>query len=324
MVLFAAGCAISYFANGFVTLISGQMVQGLGLGAPRVLGLTIARDKFEGNQMARTMSLVMAVFVFTPVISPSVGKFFVDEYGWRMLFILFSILAAFVFVAFQFTIPESLKTENRRSFNFREIRHALVEILSNKSSMGFVLILGLYSGVFIAYLNLSQPILQQHFQLNEAYPMYFAFLASSIGVASILNAFLVKKVGSLRLVLASLFVAAISTIPILFISRFFGGQPPLAVFLVLMYIQLFSYGILIGNLSSLALQPMGHIAGLGSAVVGALSTIISVPLSVLVGSQYNQTISPLVIGFMCCGFLSLAIYSFINKKSVYYGKVCNQ
>jgi DHA1 family bicyclomycin/chloramphenicol resistance-like MFS transporter len=59
----------------------------------------------------------------------------------------------------------------------------------------------------------------------------------------------------------------------------------------------FFMGILFGNLNALAMEPLGHIAGLGAAVVGSVSTLIAVGFGVLVAAAYDGTILPLVIGF---------------------------
>lgn len=58
----------------------------------------------------------------------------------------------------------------------------------------------------------------------------------------------------------------------------------------------FCVGILFGNMNALAIKPLGHIAGIGAAVIGSLSTLISVPLGVVIGQSCNGTIVALVAG----------------------------
>ena len=71
----------------------------------------------------------------------------------------------------------------------------------------------------------------------------------------------------------------------------------------------FFMGILFGNLNALAMEPLGHVAGLGAAVVGSISTLISVVLGVLVSGAYNGTVLPLVMGFSVLSIACLiAIY----------------
>ena len=66
-------------------------------------------------------------------------------------------------------------------------------------------------------------------------------------------------------------------------------------------------GVLFGNLNALAMEPLGQFAGMGAAVVGALSTLISVLLGTLIGQSYNGTILPLVIGLAVLSGLSMIV-----------------
>jgi DHA1 family bicyclomycin/chloramphenicol resistance-like MFS transporter len=69
----------------------------------------------------------------------------------------------------------------------------------------------------------------------------------------------------------------------------------------------FAVGILFGNLNARAMEPLGHIAGVGAAVVGALSTFLSTLLGGLIGQSYNGTVLPLVGGFALLSILSLGV-----------------
>ena len=69
----------------------------------------------------------------------------------------------------------------------------------------------------------------------------------------------------------------------------------------------FCVGILFGNMNSMAMQPLGHIAGVGAAVVGALSTLLATPLGMVIGQAYNGTVTPLVVGFAVLGLSALAL-----------------
>ena len=51
----------------------------------------------------------------------------------------------------------------------------------------------------------------------------------------------------------------------------------------------FSVGPLFGNLNVLAMEPLGHIAGVGAAVVASLSMLITVPFGALVGQSFDGT-----------------------------------
>ena len=66
-------------------------------------------------------------------------------------------------------------------------------------------------------------------------------------------------------------------------------------------------GILFGNFNALAMEPVGHMAGLGAAIVGSVSTFVSLPLGWMIGAVFNGTVLPLVAGFAVLGGASLAV-----------------
>ena len=73
-----------------------------------------------------------------------------------------------------------------------------------------------------------------------------------------------------------------------------GGAPALWLNMGYFTAAFMSFGLLFGNLNALAMEPLGHIAGIGAAVVGSLSTLISVPLGTLVGQMFDGTVLPLL------------------------------
>ncbi|MEC3908823.1 multidrug effflux MFS transporter [Tamlana sp. 2201CG12-4] len=311
LALFILGCIISYQSNNLNTLLAGQILQGFGLGSPRVMSMAIVRDKFEGNEMARAMSFVMVIYVLSPTISPILGKSILMVSNWRILFVVYIFFAIIVFLLFKKRMPETLTQEKQKRFTLKHIITATKEVFQNKISMSYIFILGLYSGVFITYLNLSQSIFEFQYHLEEQYPYYFAFLALSIGLASFVNGKLVHQLGMKRLTKTAILNSVIVVIPILIIS--YLVIPLFWVFVVFMFAQLFGYGLLIGNLSALAMQPLGHIAGLGASIIGAVSTLISVPLSIFIGNFYNDSVLPIVIGFLAVGTTSILIFNFANN-----------
>ncbi len=312
LILFILGCIISYVSKDLNILLIGQTLLGIGLGAPRVMSVAIVRDKFEGRKMARAMSFIMVIYVLMPIVSPILGKSIIMISNWRILFVIYIIFSALVFLLFRYRMPETLTLDKQKSFESKHFLKATQEILTNKHTFTYILILGLYSGIFITYLNLSQAIFEFQYQLGNQYPYYFALLACSIGLASFINSKLVLGLGMKLLtkiaILNSLFSA------LLFFSISYFVSPSLWLFIIFMFIQLFSYGLLVGNLNALAMQPLGHIAGLGASLIGAVSTIISVPMSIFIGSFYNNTTFPIVMAYCCTGIFSILMLNFINQQ----------
>jgi len=66
----------------------------------------------------------------------------------------------------------------------------------------------------------------------------------------------------------------------------------------------FSFGLMFGNLNAIAVEPMGEVAGMASAIIGATSSIISLALGTMIGQLYDGTLRPIALGFFVLGTVS--------------------
>ena len=120
---------------------------------------------------------------------------------------------------------------------------------------------------------------------------------NAIGGASLANARLVVRYGMHALSSWSLRGICVVSIVFTAIAAAAAGNPPLWMLMTYLMVSFFGIGPLFGNLNALAMQPLGHIAGTGAAVVGATSMLMSLVLGTLIGQSYNGTVLPLVTGF---------------------------
>ena len=305
--LYIAGALISLLAISFPILLLGRFLQGVGVSAPRAVTLALVRDRFEGRAMARVMSFIMTTFILVPMIAPSLGQAILLYSGWRAIFGSFILLAIITLAWFALRLPETLAPENRAPFSLGRIISATREILKTRSSLGYTVSAGLISGAFIGYLNSSQQIFQELFALGELFPLFFAVIALSIGVASLLNTRLVIRFGMRFLVSWSLIMIFALSLIALLIALLTAGQPPLWLFMTYLMLAFFCVGILFGNQNSLAMEPLGSMAGIGAAIVGSLSTLISMPLGTIIGQSYNGTILPLIVGMAVLAGIAILV-----------------
>jgi len=313
--LFILGALLSAFANTFLLLLFGRLLQGLGISAPRAVLLALVRDLYEGRLMARVMSFVMTVLLLIPMIAPSLGQAILLRAGWRSIFFSFVFIALITLLRFALRMPETLSPEKRSPFSLQRIIDSTLEIIKIRSAFGYTLSAGLISGAFLGYLNSAQQIFQEHYALGERFPLYFALIAFSIGIASFLNARLVLCFGMRFLVWWSLMaIVGLATLT-LGIALLISGQLPLWLVITYLMSTFFCVGILFGNQNSLAMEPLGNLAGIGAAVVGSFSTLISIPLGTLIGQSYNGTVVPLIIGIAVLSGLSLSVVRWTEKNS---------
>jgi DHA1 family bicyclomycin/chloramphenicol resistance-like MFS transporter len=305
--LYIIGSLLSAFAASFPMMLVGRLVQGLGLSAPRAVILALVRDRYKGRPMARVMSFASTILILAPMIAPTLGQAILLFSSWRSIFVSFVLMAVTTLVWFALRIPETLSPKHRAPFSLRRMIDATLEIARNRTALGYTVSAGLVSGAFLGYLNSAQQIFQEQYSLGERFPLFFAVISLSIGSASLLNARLVMRFGMRFLVRWSLIIIIGLSLAAFGIALSFAGQPPLWVLMAYIMMTFFGVGILFGNQNSLAMEPLGHLAGIGAAVVGSLSTFISMPLGTIIGQNYNGTVIPLVMGLATLSGLSILV-----------------
>ncbi|HBM11993.1 MAG TPA: hypothetical protein DD390_04805 [Rhodospirillaceae bacterium] len=112
---------------------------------------------------------------------------------------------------------------------------------------------------------------------------------------------------------AAVFTLTGLSLGFLIVDIVLAGHPPLWAFMLWGMTSFFCIGLLFGNLNALAMEPLGHIAGTGSAVVGALTTLISLVFGIVVGQAFDGTALPLVAGFACLGVISSIAMVITNR-----------
>lgn len=311
--VFALGSIVCVLSHSLQMMVVGRIIQGIGLAAPRTIAIAVIRDMFKGDYMAKIMSFVTTFFILVPVIAPVMGKFILNHYDWTGIFYVQSIMALAVAIWFWKRQPETLKPEYKIKFTKHVFIDGLKELLKHKETIGFTIISGFISGAFIVYLSASQVIFENQYGLIDEFPYIFAGLACGVGLSTFLNGSFVMRLGMWRLSYLAIIVFSVNAL--LYVLLFWNAttNPALPIILIFMAIQFFTIGFIFGNLRAIAMEPIGHIAGIGAAITGFISTIMAVPIANYIGSFVDTTALPLFIGFTIFGFMSLALFLFIKR-----------
>jgi|LULL01.1.fsa_nt_gb DHA1 family bicyclomycin/chloramphenicol resistance-like MFS transporter len=319
-VIFLIGCFISFGAQNLEIMILGRFLQGFGAASFRTISLALIRDKYEGRVMAETMSLVMTVFILVPVFAPALGQLILAFFHWRMIYLSFFILCLVVLVWFYFRQEETLKNSARKKFSTKYLIKSTFEVLTNSTSAFAILISSLVFGGFISYLSTSQQIFQNLYHVGEKFPLYFGALAIIIGLSSFTNSKLVLKFGMTSLIQYALVAMSFSSFIFYLYLRLFHIDVPSLFLLICFFIIFFgSVGLLFGNLNTLALAQLGHIAGIASSVVGSLQSLISVTIGIFIAKSFSTSLIPVIMGFSVLSLSSCFLFMFgVKKKLISY------
>ena len=305
--LFVLACLAATVTQNWWLLLVARALQGVAVAGPRVVVIAMVRDAYEGRAMARVMSIVMTVFILVPIIAPSLGQGLIWLGGWRASFVGLGLLACAAALWFALVQEETLAPEARRPFRAAILWTGTVEILRSRAAMGYTLGAGLIFGAFIAYLGSAQQIFAVVYDITDLFPLYFALAAVSLGAASILNARLVMTVGMRRMTWMAIVFVSLLSVGFALVTLTYAGIPPLWVFMAWLLGIVLGVGIIFANFNALAMEPLGHMAGLGAAFVGSFATLTALPLAALISQRFDGTITPLVAGFAILGTATMLV-----------------
>ena len=306
LLLFMAGCSVSMFAPTFEVMIAGRVLQGIGAGAPRIVTIAMVRDQYEGRRMARIMSLAMSVFILVPTVAPALGQGILWLGGWRAIFATILGVAAVALTWFALRQPETLPPDRRRPLSPRGFGRAVLEVLRTRPALGYTLATACVFAPFLAYLSSARQIFHDAYRTGALFPLWFGVLALAFGCASLVNGRLVMKHGMRRLSNAAALAVTLVSFVAWALAFAFKGLPPFGLFVGYLLVAFFCMGLTFGNLNALAMKSLGHIAGVGAAVVASLTTLIGVPFGVLLGQSFDGTLYVQIGAFAVFGAATLA------------------
>ena len=317
--IYTVGAFMASKAETIEVMIMARVLQGLGASGPRVVAMAVIRDLYAGRGMAKILSFTMLIFALVPAIAPLIGSVIIDLSGWRAVFYAFIVFSAISALWLALRLPETLAPENRRPFRAKALRSAVTEVLTHPVVCLSIIIQMLCFGMLFSMLSSVQQIYDVTFDRAASFPLWFGGVAIIAATSSILNATLVERLGMMVLVRAMLIAQVVicSLMLVFGIAAGAGHVPPDVFFagFVLWQISIFfQVGLTIGNLTSIAQEPMGHIAGMAASVISAVATIGAVFLAVPVGLLFDGTPIPLAIAVLLEAAAGLALTRLMMQR----------
>ncbi|MFP4042973.1 MAG: multidrug effflux MFS transporter [Rhodosalinus sp.] len=306
--LYIVTAGIAAVATSLEMLLVARFLQGLGAAAPRIVAVAIVRDLYAGRRMAQIMSFVMMVFTLVPAVAPLIGAGMIALAGWRAIFVAFMLFGLVAPIWMALRLEEPLPREMRRAFRMHALTTAAAEIAMNPMVRLSILVQALVFGQMFSMLVSVQPVFDVTFGRAESFPLWFGVVAVIAGSATLLNALLVMRLGMRFLITVAL--AAQCVLSGAMIAIILAAPPdPLffALFVIWQTSLFFQVGLTVGNINAMAMEPLGHIAGFASSIIGGLSTVLAVMLAIPVGLMFDGTPLPLATGVFVMGVAALVL-----------------
>lgn len=186
--LYFSASVLALFAPSLQWLVAARLLQALGGAAGITLGRAIVRDIAPSDRVTRDLALLNLLTLVGPGLSPIVGAYLADHFGWRAIYVfLVCIGSAMLFCAWKL-LPET--NLNRRPLAITRIALDYGSLLANPRFAAFMLGGACSSTALYPYLATAPYIVHEQLGLPIRYVGWFA--ASTI-VGAGLGTLLTRK-----------------------------------------------------------------------------------------------------------------------------------
>lgn len=266
--IFIVGTVVGGLAGSFETLIIGRVIQALGVCAAAVLARAVARDLFEGETLARALSLTMIATAAAPGFSPLLGSVLTTTLGWRAIFILVGLAAFAVAVFYASTLGETHPAKRRVPLSLPGVIVAYGKLaVDGKFILPALSMSLLMSGLFASF-GAAPAILINGIGLSSLHVgFYFAATVFVVFAAGMAAPRLAHRYGPQIITTGGILTALLGGVLLLI-----GPESPgLGWYTLSMVMFLWGMGLANPLGTAITMSPFGKQAGLASALLGFLT-----------------------------------------------------
>lgn len=313
-VLYIIATSVAWASTSMEMMLISRVIMGLGAAGPRVVAMAMVRDIYGGREMARIMSFVMMVFALIPALAPTMGHYIIIGFGWRAIFVAFIFFSLATSVWLMLRQPETLAIKDRRSLDMKSLMSGAREVFSIPTTRLSIMIQTLTFGTLFASLSSTQQLFDVTYGQGENFHLWFGGVAIIATSASIVNAKFVVRLG-MRAIIKMTFIGQIILSTLLVVITLTEGPYWLTFGMFVIWTTgiFMQAGLTIGNLNALAMEPVGHLAGIAASIIAALSTVGAVMIAVPIGLAFNGTPLPMAIGTLICVIIGLWLTTKIKR-----------
>jgi DHA1 family bicyclomycin/chloramphenicol resistance-like MFS transporter len=313
-VLSALACAL---VTSFPMMLAARAVAGLCTSALMVMPMTVIRDRFEGDKMASTQSLVSMTFMVVPMIAPMVGQGVMLVAGWRWIFGLIAVLGTCVCVWTAMRLPETLHPDYRQEIRPKVIAANMALTLRTREAVGYLFGVAFVQGAMFGYINSAQQLVGEHFGAGFFFPMVFGGMALVMASTNFVNARIVQRFGARRVSQTALFGYIASSV--LHFVLALNGET-IWVFIPLMTFSMCMMSFIGSNFQSIAIQPFARTAGAAASIMSFVRMVMGSVLGAMIGQAYDGTPRPILASMVIAGLTAL-IFVLYSERAILFRRL---
>ena len=313
-VVYIIATLAAWMSEGLTLMLVARVFMGLGAAGPRVVAMAMIRDLYSGREMAKITSFVFLVFSVIPALAPTLGYFVMASFGWRAIFLAFVVFAAIAALWLMVRQPETLPVAKRRPMNGRALLAATRETFANHTVRLSTAAQTLSLAMLFIVISSTQQVFDITFGQGADFHLWFGGIAIVASSASWLNARLVERIG-MRPIIKTMYTVQIGVSAVMILITVLNLPYPIAFGAYVLWVtsNFFMAGMTIGNLNALAMEDMGHIAGMAASLIAGLSTVGAVILAAPIALLFDGTPLPMAVGILVLSTVALWLTTMIRR-----------
>ena len=217
----------------------------------------------------------------------------------------FGAVTALAVLGWSVRLDETLDPDHRRPLSVRPVLAGVRSVAGNRTALGYTLMRTFGLGAFLSFLGSTELI----FDAVYGRPGWFVPYFSAFGVASAAVALggtrrlYHLEAHQLALGTGAAFVAASAALFAVTVAG--DGLPPFGVWMVLFSLANASCVGAFPTAASLALEPMGKMAGTAAAVMGACGSLGGSLLASFTDRAIDGSVMPIGVAYLAYSLLAL-------------------
>ncbi|MDF1655614.1 MAG: multidrug effflux MFS transporter [Coxiellaceae bacterium] len=307
-----AGSVVCAMATSASMLLVGRFIQGAGTAGCMSIPRAIMRDSYAPDQMARISSFMGIAIELSLALSPALGGFLVQHYGWHSNFVFIIVLAVFAALSVIFYFKESNIHAHKDAIKLRNMISNCKSVITNRTFIRYNICTIAAFSCGMAYFTISPFIIQDNLHYSaQGYGLINLYVTAAIVIGSLINALCVKKFGINRMATLGLALLLLSGVILLVIAV----SVPLTLinFLLPCILAFFALAFLFGTCMSGAMQPFAKQAGMAGSVYSMLQTITAFIVTTIISIVPHDNGQTLGITFVVLS--GLALWYFLSSRT---------
>ena len=314
LTLYAGSAAAASLAPSLAVLYASRFVWGVAAAGPRTLSQAIVRDRFAGTSMARVMTLVQAAFFIGPILAPVVGKALVEVGSWRWV-MAFGVLTALAVALWSLRLGETLARDARRPMRLSAVVVGFRTVLLNRTATGYMLANTFAFAAFYSFLASTELIFSAVYRHPDWFVPYFTAMSMTSALVALGANRVLRSIDASQLALGAGAGYAAASAALFGVAVAGGGVPPLIVWLGPFSLAIWCHTAFFPTSISLALEPMGALAGTAASVIVFSTSMLGSLLASFTDRAIDDTVTPISVAFLAYSLLALACQLWARASS---------